>query len=262
MLVFASICPHPPIIIPTIGKENLKQAEKTVFAMQELEKELYASKPDVILIISPHGEIMADSFSLNLNPEYQADFEDFGDWQTKMEFTNSPDLAAKIKAKMESHLPLIMTSNQRLDHGVAVPLYYLTKHFKNIPIIPINYSFLDHEKHWQFGELLKQVIAEADLRIAVIASGDMSHCLIKGAPAPYSPKGSEFDKTLINLIKNKKYKEALEMDDEFIEEAAECGLRSFIVLFAIISKYDHQVEILSYEGPFGVGYLVANFKLK
>lgn len=262
MLVFAAICPHPPIIIPTIGKENLSQVDKTVLAMKELEQELYASKPDVVIVISPHGDIIPEAFSINLNDSYSADFEDFGDWQTKMEFKNNSELAAKIKARVENKLPLIMTGNQRLDHGVAVPLYYLTRHLKNIAIIPINYSLLNYEQHWQFGELLKQEIAESDLRIAVIASGDLSHCLIKGAPAGYSPMGAEFDESLIKLIKTKDYKQALKMDEEFVDKAAECGLRSFIILFGIISKYNHQPEVLSYEGPFGVGYLVVNLKLK
>ncbi|MBD3359889.1 MAG: AmmeMemoRadiSam system protein B [Candidatus Buchananbacteria bacterium] len=262
MLVFSAICPHPPIIIPTIGKENLEQVENTVLAMKELEKELYASQPDVILIISPHGDIIPEAFSINLNSEYVADFEDFGDWQTRLEFFNSPELIAQIRSITENKLPLILISNQKLDHGTAVPLYYLTKHLKNIPIVPINYSFFDYEKHWQFGELLNKVITKTDLRIAVIASGDLSHCLIKGAPAPYSPKGKEFDKELIALIKEQNYKAALKLDKDLIEGAAECGFRSFLILMGIISEYKHETEILSYEAPFGVGYLVANFKLK
>jgi AmmeMemoRadiSam system protein B len=138
----------------------------------------------------------------------------------------------------------------------------LTKHLKKIEIVPLSYSFLNNEKHWQLGELLHEVIANSPKRIAVIASGDLSHCLAKGAPAPYSPKGQEFDNNLVEIIKKKSYKDLLKLDDSFIEEAAECGLRSFLILFGLIDKYNHTPEILSYEGPFGVGYMVANFKLK
>lgn len=46
-------------------------------------------------------------------------------------------------------------------------------------------------------------------------------------------------------------------------EAGECGLRSFSFLLGILeeSKINWKPEVLSYEGPFGVGYLVANFRL-
>jgi AmmeMemoRadiSam system protein B len=261
MLVFASICPHPPILIPTIGKENLQQIANTVRALKVLEQELYASQPDVILIISPHAEIMPDVFLINLNSSYEVNFEEFGDWQTKMEFKNCPELVTAIKEKAESRLPLNLTSAGKLDHGAAVPLYYLTNHLKKIPIVPLSYSFLDYSSHLLLGELINEEIAKSKLRVAVIASGDMSHCLTKDAPAPYSPQGQEFDKKFVELLGNKDYQSILKMDSSLIEAAAECGLRSFIILFGILESYNHKVDILSYEGPFGVGYLVANFKL-
>ena len=153
-------------------------------------------------------------------------------------------------------------SKKKIDHGAGVPLYYLTSHLKKIPIVPLSYSFLDYAKHLEFGKLLKKVIAESSLRIAVVSSGDMSHCLTKDAPAPYSPKGQEFDNKLLELVKNKDYQNIIKLNSEFIEEAAECGLRSFLILFGILAEYNYDTEILSYEGPFGVGYLVANFRLK
>ena len=262
MLVFSAICPHPPIIIPTIGKDNLSKVDKTVLAMEKLEHEVYASQPDLILIISPHGHMLSDAFSVNLHTKYQVDFEAFGDWQTKMEFKSSPEFISKIKECVETELSISVISDEKLDHGSGVPLFFLTAHLKNIPIVPISYSFLDLNKHFKFGQLLNQEIAKSDLRIAVIASGDLSHCLTKDAPAPYSPKGQEFDQQLIKYLEKKAYSDVLNFDADFIEEAAECGLRSFVILFGIIQEYKHNVEILSYEGPFGVGYLVANFKLK
>ena len=262
MLVFSAICPHPPLLLPKIGKDNLKKIEATVKAMENLEKELYASKPDIILIISPHGEIIPDAFSINLNSVYNADFEEFGDFETKLEFKSSPMLSLRIKERVESELPLVLTSDDKIDHGVTVPLFYLTKHLKNIEIIPVNYSLLDFKKHYQFGQLLKKEIVKADKRVAVIASGDLSHCLKKGAPAAYNPKGEEFDKLIVELLKKKNFKKIMKMDAGLIDKAAECGYRSFLILLGIIEEYNLDVDIMSYEGPFGVGYLVANFKLK
>jgi len=261
MIVFSAICPHPPILIPTIGKDNIDKIKNTVKAMKDLEVELYASKPEVILIISPHGEIIPDAFCLNLNAKYTADFEDFGDFTTKMEFKSSPLLVLQLKERVGNNFSLTLTSSDRLDHGAAVPLYYLTKHLKNIEIIPMSYSLLDYEKHFQFGQLLKKELVKSEKRIAIIASGDMSHVLTKDAPAGYSPKGAEFDNKFVGLLKRNDLRGILKMDQKLIDAAAECGLRSFLILLGIIEEYKYEVNVLSYEGPFGVGYLVANFKL-
>ena len=261
MLVFSAICPHPPMLIPAIGKDNLDKIKNTVNAMKNLEQELYASKPDAIIVISPHGDLIPDAFSLNLNADYIADFEEFGDFTTKLKFKSSPMLSLRLKERVEDFLPFILSSTDKLDHGASVPLFYLTKHLKNIEVVPIYYCLLDYEKHFQFGQLLKKEIVKSDKRVAVIASGDMSHVLTKDAPAGYSPKGEEFDKKFVSLLQRKDLRGILKLDHKLIDEAAECGLRSFVILLGIIEEYKYEVEILSYEGPFGVGYLVANFKL-
>ncbi|MBN1325929.1 AmmeMemoRadiSam system protein B [Candidatus Falkowbacteria bacterium] len=260
MLVFSAICPHPPILIPTIGKDNLDKIKNTAEAMKKLETDLYASKPDIIIVISPHGEIIPDAFCLNLNTKYNANFEQFGDFTTKMEFRSSSLLAMKIKERIEGTLPIVLTSIEQLDHGIGVPLFYLTKHLKGIEILPICYSFLDYQSHFEFGQLLKKEIAKSEKRIAVIASGDMSHALTEDAPARYSPKGAEFDKKFIQLLQRKDVRGIIKMDPKLIDKAAECGLRSFIILLGILDEYKYEPEVYSYEGPFGVGYLVANFK--
>lgn len=261
MLSFAAICPHPPIIIPTIGKENLRLVKKTVEAMEELEKKLSLANPEIIIIISPHGQIFTDAFCLNLSEKYFGDFKNFGDLITKLEFNGNIELAYKIREKTETTIPTTMISEPNLDHGTLVPLYYLTKNLKNFSIIPIGYSFLDYQKHLEFGEKIKEEIMLSDKKIAIIASGDLSHRLTFDAPAGYSPQGKIFDKKVINLLKKKSINQIIKLDSKLIEEAGECGLRSILILLGIIKNLNYQPELLSYEGPFGVGYLVMNFKL-
>jgi len=262
-LVFAGACPHPPILIPTIGKDNLHKIDGTVKALQKMEENLYAAKPDIIITISPHGIVLLDAFLINLCDKYESDFSQFGDFTTHLEFLPDlkfvEDLRSSEKARKT---PLTVTSEPKLDHGVTVPLYYLTQHLHNFTIVPISYSLLDYPTHVEFGGMLKDQIFETNKRIAVIASGDMSHRLTKDAPAGYSPRGKEFDAKLIDLLKNKDLDGILNLDPELIEEAGECGLRSLLVLLGIIKKMNYQTNILSYEGPFGVGYLCADFQFK
>jgi aromatic ring-opening dioxygenase LigB subunit len=261
-LVFASICPHPPLIIPTIGRENLKIVAKTVNAMKQLERKIRKTAPEVILIVSPHGPFFMDAFTINLADKFIAEFKNFGDLTTHLEFNGNLDLSYKIRSALETKMPITMVTEPNLDHGASVPLYYLTPKLKNFSIIPITYSFLDYQTHLEFGRQLKEIFNTHPRRIAFIASGDLSHRLTFDAPAGYSPQGIVFDQKLITLLRKRAIKKILELDKDFVEEAGECGLRSILILLGILEGMNYRFQALSYEGPFGVGYLVANFKLK
>ncbi|NQT49347.1 AmmeMemoRadiSam system protein B [Candidatus Kuenenbacteria bacterium] len=260
MLTFAAIVPHPPVLIPSIGKENIDKLKKTISALDILEEELNQANPDTIIVISPHGEINFEAFTVNTNEKYTARFENFGDFTTKLEFKSDLGFINQLKATNETKLPVQLISQENLDHGVSVPLYYLTRKNQDRRIVPINYSFLNFNKHLEFGELIKEAIFSSDKRVAIIASGDLSHKLSLRAPAGFSPHAKEFDKKLIQVLKKKSVQGILDMDPAFIEEAGECGLRSFLILLGAIKNMKYEFEVLSYEAPFGVGYLVGEFK--
>jgi len=262
-LVFSAISPHPPVLIPEIGKDNLKKISKTEEAMKKLEQEFYASKPESILVISPHGQIFDDAFNINLSADYSANFKEFGDFGLELKFKSDYLSIQEIRAADETHkaVPITLTSQNELDHGFSVPLYYLTQHLKNIPLIPVTYSGLDLQKHFEFGQFLYRQLAKINKRFGVLASGDLSHRLTKDAPGGYSAKGKEFDKKLAELVKKKDIKGILNIDPKLRQEAGECGLRSIAILLGMIESLNTKTEILSYEGPFGVGYMVCNFRL-
>lgn len=262
MLVFASICPHPPLLIPSVGRENLKQVKKTEGALRELEENFYAAKPDAIVIISPHSPMMSDFFTINTADNFEGDFQEFGDFATRLKFKSNISFAHHLKERLEDqNFPAVLSTIERLDHGILVPLYYLTKHTPNILITPLSFSLLDYKVHFDFGRIISDEIHKTNQRIAVIASGDLSHRLTEAAPAGYSPQGKIFDKKLVELLQKNQIEEILNLNPELIEEVGECGLRSIIILLGILNRKKFEPEILSYEGPFGVGYLVANFKI-
>lgn len=261
MLVFASICPHPPLLIPTIGKESLEQIKKTQQAMQKLSYDFYGSQPEVVLIISPHGKLLENAFTLNSSPHFTTSFKLFGDLETELKFKGDVPLSYSIKEALETKIPLQLMTEEQLDHGVAVPLYYLASNLEEIKVIPLGYSSLDFKTHFTLGQILGEIISCSPKRIAVVASGDLSHALTKEAPAGYSKSGKKFDQELLDLIEKKDITGILNLDPKFIEQAAECGLKSIIILLGLLNEQNYTPHILSYEGPFGVGYLVCNFEL-
>lgn len=262
MIVFAAITPHPPLLIPEIGKDNIDKIKNTQKAMQDLEQELYASKPEVILIFSPHSILFKDRLAINVLPEYEAGFEDFGDFSTKQTYEGAPAFIEKIRMALEPEGVVSLYSEPKLDHGISVPLHYLTKHVKNIKIIPIGCAQADYETHYNYGQRLKRELFHFNKRVAIIASADLSHKLTKEAPAGYSPSGQKFDTQLVDLLKDKNIEGILKMNKKLINDAGECGLRSITALLGVVSDMNYEPEVLSYEGPFGVGYLVCNLKLK
>ncbi|MCK5475869.1 MAG: AmmeMemoRadiSam system protein B [Candidatus Pacebacteria bacterium] len=261
MLKFASICPHPPLLIPSIGKNYFAQIRSTLRAMNELGNQIREREIDTIIIISPHGSIQMDAMSINSAKYLQGDFSQFDD-NTSMKIENDINLGASIKKIANSKdIPTeFMSDDVSLDHGVMVPLFFLKKHIPKVKIVAMTFSYLDYKKHFEFGEIIYEVIESTEKKIALIASGDLSHRLIPNAPSGYSPSGKKFDELLIDLLEKNKIDEILNLDSSLVEEAGECGLRSIIILLGALSNLEYKFEKLSYEGPFGVGYLVGKFK--
>lgn len=261
-LVFAAITPHPPLLIPTIGKETIKKVEKTKKALEQLEEDLYLSKPDALFIISPHGSYFNDAFTLNVCPEYETDLKEFGDLATKLKFKGEMNISSLIRERMKnSGIPTAMISESYLDHGSAVPLFYLTPHLPNLQILQLGFCDLDWKTHVEFGYLLKEEIMDANKRVAVVASGDLSHALTSDAPAGFNAAGKKFDAKIQELLSTRNTAGMLQLDQQLVADAAECGFRSFLILTGLLKNVDYEYKQYSYEGPFGVGYLTANFVL-
>jgi AmmeMemoRadiSam system protein B len=198
---------------------------------------------------------------MNLNPEFTGEFEDFGDLTAKIKIKGDIGLAHKIKERMETKAPLQLISQAKLDHGASIPLYLLTGHLPEIKTIPFYYSGLDLAAHYNIGQMIKDELQRSQVRVAVIASGDLSHRLTKTAPAGYSPKGKKFDKKLIEDLLKKETGEIIKYKHSFVADAAECGLKSIAILLGILDGIKYEPLLLSYEAPFGVGYMVMDFKL-
>jgi aromatic ring-opening dioxygenase LigB subunit len=205
-LCFASFCPHPPILLPSVGsREDRERVKKTIEKLEFLGKELKKINPDTIIISSPH-----------------------------------------------------------LDWGFNVPLHFLASDFKGK--IKTFLTDLESPAFWfEKGQKLlsySRELADDTKKCALIASGDLSHCLKKNGPYGFHSDGPKFDKALIDFLKKKDIENFLKLG-EMYPGAGECGLRSFSFVLGILeaSGFNWQPEILSYESPFGVGYLVANFKL-
>lgn len=156
----------------------------------------------------------------------------------------------------------ILISSPHPDWGFNVPLYFLAEDFKG-KIKNYLTGFEPPKSYFYEGRrVYDSELHNQKSEIALIASGDLSHRLKEEGPYGFHPQGPEFDKKLLEFLKKKDIENFLKLDEMF-PNAGECGLRSFSFLLGVLegAKLPWEPEVLSYEGPFGVGYLVVNLKL-
>ncbi len=268
-ILVAGICPHPPLIIPEIGVREIDRVRSTADALDKLSDQVTALFPETVIFITPHGPVFKDTPAILADEELRGDFRDFG--APGVSFSVKNDLLlvnaiAEESRKVHIGVNLLRRDNSRmpgditsLDHGIMVPLYYLEKAGFAAGCVAITFAMLPFNDLFRFGEAVKKAVEISGRRVAVIASGDLSHRLTRDAPAGYNPLGGEYDHQIVENVKNYRVENLLEMDEKLVAVAGECGLRSILILLGILSGSKIKPEVLSYEGPFGVGYLVALF---
>jgi len=269
MLKMVAICPHPPIIIPEVGKGEEAGAEQTVKAMETLAQDIKKIGPDLLVFITPHGLVFQDAITISRPSNLKGSFRRFGaSVSLERPFAGgfSTELITKARGIKAMVAELTDADAQgygislELDHGILVPLYYLDKAGVHTPIVPINMGLLPFPELYEFGICLKEVINSTQEKVVVVVSADLSHRLTHDAPAGFDPQGKVFDELLVQAIGEGDVMRVLTIDDKLITRAGECGLRPIIMGLGVLDGHEIQSSVYSYQGPFGVGYLVASLK--
>ncbi len=262
-LLKAFIVPHPPIIIPEIGRGEERKISNTIQAFHTIAKEINALKPETIIIISPHAKAYSDCFSLPLCDRAEGTFRDFGASQVKLNVSYNQPLIKSIvhnSNKMGIDIYSQVIQKDSLDHGTMVPLYFIHQYNQDFSVVRIPLSGLSSEIHYKLGQSIRKAIDDTNQKVVIIASGDLSHKLKKDGPYGLSKEGPLFDQEITEAMAKGDFLKLMTMDEDFCYQAAECGRRSFIIMAGILDGYSVASKLLSYEGPFGVGYAVAEFE--
>ena len=263
MPILASfIVPHPPLIIPEIGGGEELQIQNTVNAYHTIAKQIAELKPQTIIVISPHGVMYSDFFHISPGPGGRGDMSRFRAPQVVMRKKYDSSLIYAIaEAAKKKDIPsgVVGQKDNSIDHGTLIPLTFLAE--KDLPceIVRIGISGLDAAAHYRFGKCIKKTAEELKRDVVLIASGDLSHKLLESGPYGYSASGPEFDRQATAAMAKGDFLSLLTLDATLCEEAAECGLGTFWILAGAFDRMRVKSELISYEGPFGVGYAVAAF---
>ncbi len=262
MIVFAAHVPHSPLLLETVSKQQTVRLAETRAALSHLKQELKEAHIDTIIVFSGHGAVHADAFSMHLHDPFRTDLTAFGDLVTHEEFRPDASLTDALQRSLrkEGH-PLTLDTDETLDYGAAVPLLSLTDKFSSVRVIPVAYAELALKAHFAFGKSVKEACSATNTRVALISSGDLSHCLSLSSPNGFNEAGPAFDEAVIQAVEQASASSLLQLDPVMIQNAAECGLRPLLMLFGALDGIAFDPNILCYESPFGVGYLTVRFRL-
>lgn len=258
MIVFAALTPHAPTLIPQIAGDRIKKLKKTVEAISDLEKKLYLTHSDVVLVLSPHGKVLPGNVSMYLDENYECTLREIGDYSTKFSCQGDMALAEALRHyALGRNINMSLKTVKDLDYGAVVPLWYLLKHLKNSRVMAMNSHLEGLKENYNLGKLLKEILAASKKRVAIIASTDLAHSALS-----YSEeKAREFDANLLKLIENNNITGLLNLENDKLTLAKPCGLHVLLMLFGLLDGMPYTAQNFSYEAPTGVGYLVTNFKL-
>lgn len=241
---------HAPIVLPAVGRGEAARCRRTTRAMREVAERAVAAAPDRLVLLSPHAPRSRRGWALVEGP-YRGDLGRFG----------APGLAVDLPLDSAAGAALDLPRVRGhegfgADHGAMVPLCFLEAAGWAGPTLVLA---LPWDREPEVAELARR-LAELPGRTAVIASGDMSHRLIPGAPAGYRPEARDFDAAFVAALRLGDWERVLAPGAlPHREAAAEDVVVSTRVALAC-AEAPENAEVLSYEGPWGVGYTEAVFR--
>ena len=258
----AFMVPHPPLIVPEVGRGGEQQILETTNAYEQVADEVAALKPDTIIITSPHSVMYADYFHISPGHRATGSFVDFGASGVRFSEEYDTQLADMISELAQEEGFPAGTMGERessLDHGTMGPLWFIRKKYNSGKIVRIGLSGLPLTDHYRFGKLIAEAVNESGKNVVFIASGDLSHKLQSYGPYGFAKEGPEYDERIMEVCGKADFGKLLEFDENFCQKAAECGHRSFVIMAGAFDGLHVKATALSHQDVTGVGYGICTF---
>ena len=257
-VVCAVLMPHAPVLVPDVGGKKGDEARASSQAMRDAAERVMGSRPEALVLISPHSPRQPRAFGVWAGEELHGSFAQFHAPDAQVSLPNDTQLANAIIAEAKVRgLATWMIDDQPLDHGALVPLWFLARAGWAGPTVILSLNYPEGGGLVELGEAIAAAASASHRRMAVVASGDMSHRLTPEAPCGFHPQARQFDETFIHLLREGDYHEIEKINPGLRELAAEDAVDSTLVAAAAAGWRSTGHKVLNYEGPFGVGYGVA-----
>ena len=262
-ILAACMVPHPPMIVPEVGRGSERQIAATQEAYECAARFIAAFRPETIIISSPHTVMYADYFHLSPGHEAEGSFAQFRAAQVSFREKYDEDLVKAAERIAAAEGFPAGTQGERdaaLDHGTMVPLYFIRQVMTGFRLVRIGLSGLPLEDHYRLGQIVRQAAEETGRRAVWVASGDLSHKLQAYGPYGFAPEGPRYDERIMDVCSRAAFGELFDFSESFCERAAECGHRSFVMMAGALDGLSVEARQLSHEDVTGVGYGICTFQ--
>jgi 2,3-dihydroxyphenylpropionate 1,2-dioxygenase len=220
---------------PTLEQQRkLREDAEREFAV--LRSDLIAAKPDVLIVVANDQFV---NFFFNVIPTFFVTLAD----EVKGQFTrhsfhykNHNDLGRAILGTgLEKGIDFAFGEYVELQHTQTVPLYFLLPK-PDIPILPIYVNtWVDPlptpRRCYQLGELIRAVAETRSERVAILATGGLSHF-------PGSPRigeiDSQFDHRLLEIIRQGKGRALADYPLEQLLQAGDSEFLNWMVVLGTV----------------------------
>ena len=270
-LVFAGVCSHAPGITGRRQMADPDDADSFYRAFQDMGATMAATRPDAVIVIAAEhfANFFMDNmpaYAIGMAPSYEGPIED-PDWLgiAKTQVPGNADLSMRLIESVMHTVDVAYAEEWRFDHGIIVPLNFLTPDF-DIPIIPVNINcqgppLTPLHRAWTFGRALRAACDAQPERIAIVGTGGISHW-----PAtPDSGKINEaWDREFLEHFVNNEKSALLAYDDKQIYRDAGQGgfeIRTFIAVAGATEGATGEVHYYRPIPIFAVGCTVATMNI-
>jgi aromatic ring-opening dioxygenase catalytic subunit (LigB family) len=230
-----SMAPSGSASRPTFEQQKqLRQDAEKAFAV--LRADLEQAKPDVLIVVANDQFVNffwnnIPTFFVTVSDEVKGQFT-----RHKFQFKNHKELGkAIVRAGMENGIDFSYGEHIELQHTQNVPLYFLLPE-PTIPILPIYVNtWVDPapspRRCYQVGELIRTVADQSQERVAILATGGLSHF-------PGSPRIGEidesFDHKLLDVMRQGKGKSLVDYSVQDLLQAGDTEFLNWMVVVGAI----------------------------
>ncbi len=263
-VIGAIMVPHPPIILPEVGRGEEKKIAASDSAYRKAAMLAAELKPETVVLSSPHSVMYADWFHISPGKSARGDMGQFRAPQLRFQVSYDEEFTRELTGLAVQEGFPAGTLGERsavLDHGTMIPLYYLDQVYPDYKLVRIGLSGLSLKEHYRLGQLVARTAEKLDRRVLFIGSGDLSHKLLTEGPYGFVPEGPAYDERIMDVMGRAAFDELLDFDETFCDKAAECGHRSFCMMAGALDGKALETEKLSHEGTFGVGYGICTYRV-
>lgn len=261
MLVGAFACAHTPQLLIRPDTEDRALVLRVQAAFGRVRDRLAMLRPDVIAIVA--GDHV-EGFFLDAVPALAVYVGaecagTFGPYRYR--FPIHEELArAVVEQGIERGFDLLYTQDRPLDYAFFVPLHF-TMPSPPVPIVPLHVNvYLPPQptpaRCYQWGQALGDILRGRPERVALMASGGMSH--FPGTDR-YAAPDFDFDRRMLETLTAGRGRDLAALTGEELDKTGNVELRTWITVLGAVGAVP--ADVYGYEPSWHHGNAVVEWPL-